>query len=144
MNTKIATLNLCLSLKNKKEEIKRIIGENNIDILCLQETEIERDYETENLKINDYRLEMENNSLKSRTGVYVRDTIDYERRTDLEGQDKHLVILDLLGEKKMRIINLYRTFNPQNGATPRGYFLEQLALIRLAFTKDTIMYLTVK
>ena len=39
----------------------------------------------------------------------------------------------------MRIINLYRTFNPQDGSTPRGFFLNQLRLIRSAFTKDTIL-----
>ena len=63
---------------------------------------------------------------------------EYERRIDLEGQDKHLVIVNLIGEKKMRIINLYRTFNPQDESTQRGFFLDQLRLIRLAFTKDTI------
>ena len=34
--TKIATLNLCLGLKNKKEEIKRIIEENKLDILVFK------------------------------------------------------------------------------------------------------------
>ena len=44
MNIKIATWNLRLRLKNKKEELKRLLKENGIDIMCLQETEIETEY----------------------------------------------------------------------------------------------------
>ena len=47
MNTKIGTLNLCLGLKNKKEEVKQLIKANNIDILCIQETELEKDFPVE-------------------------------------------------------------------------------------------------
>ena len=49
---KIGTLNLCLGLKNKKEEVKHLIKTNNIDILCLQETELEKDYPVEILTFN--------------------------------------------------------------------------------------------
>ena len=59
MNTKIGTLNLCLGLKNKKEEVKQLIIKNNIDILCIQETELERDYPVEILTFKGYGLEME-------------------------------------------------------------------------------------
>ena len=37
---------MCLGLKNKKDDIERLMIENNIDILCMQETEIEVDYAT--------------------------------------------------------------------------------------------------
>ena len=38
-----------------------------------------------------------------------------------------------------RIINIYRSFNPQNGLTPRAKFVSQLNLIKSAMTKDTIV-----
>ena len=38
---KIATLNLCLGLKFKKDFVKNILLENEIDILLVQETELE-------------------------------------------------------------------------------------------------------
>ena len=38
---KVATLNLCLGLRNKKDLVKNIMVENNIDILALQETELD-------------------------------------------------------------------------------------------------------
>ena len=60
---KIATLNLCLGLKNKKDLIKDILLSNDIDILLMQETEIESDINCELLKIPGYILEMENNTI---------------------------------------------------------------------------------
>ena len=44
-NLKIGTLNLCLGLKNKKDLVKAILIENNIDILCMQEIEVEHDFD---------------------------------------------------------------------------------------------------
>ena len=44
---KIASLNLCLGLKNKKESVKRLIIENDIDIMCMQETEVPVDFPTD-------------------------------------------------------------------------------------------------
>lgn len=41
MQTKIGTLNLCLGLSNKKDLVKKMIIDEKIDILCLQETELE-------------------------------------------------------------------------------------------------------
>ena len=37
---KIATWNACLGILNKKDIIKRIIKDNNVDILGIQETEL--------------------------------------------------------------------------------------------------------
>ena len=49
---RIASLNLCLGLKNKRDEVERIISDNSIDILCMQETEVENnlDHSSLNLK----------------------------------------------------------------------------------------------
>ena len=44
MNMNIGTLNLCLGLKNKKEEVKGIIFDNKNKILSPQETELESNY----------------------------------------------------------------------------------------------------
>ena len=37
---KVATLNLCLGLKNKKDLVKELLMSNEIDILAMQEIEI--------------------------------------------------------------------------------------------------------
>ena len=41
---KIATWNVCLGLKSKKEYVKSKIIEEKIDICCIQESEIPKDF----------------------------------------------------------------------------------------------------
>ena len=48
---KIATMNLCLGLKNKKDYVLGEILRNEIDISCLQEVEIESSFPAEILII---------------------------------------------------------------------------------------------
>ena len=69
MEIKIGTLNLCQGIKNKRNEVERMLLENNIDILCLQETEVEENYDSGILNLNNYDLELEVNSVKSRAGI---------------------------------------------------------------------------
>ena len=111
---KIATLNLCLGLKNKKEEVKRLILNNDIDILCMQETEIPADFPVEMLTFKGYNYENEQNIVKSRCGIYISNKISYVRRTELEAQGIHAIIIDLKDINNTRIINIYRSFNPSN------------------------------
>ena len=94
--------------------VKNILIENDIDVLSLQETEIESDFDCELLSIPGYRFEYESNNVKRRVGTYIKSTIKYERCTSLEGINNHLVIIDILNgrKKKKCIINIYRSFNP--------------------------------
>ena len=78
-NLKIATLNLCLGLKNKKDLIKDILNSKDLDIMLMQETEIEADFDCELLRIPGFILEMENNKHKKRVGIYIKSNINYKR-----------------------------------------------------------------
>ena len=89
---KIATLNLCLGLKFKKLMVEQILNEHNIDIFCMQEVEVENSYDMNLLKLRGFDLEVENNSIKSRTGIYITKNLNYKRNINLEGKDSHLVI----------------------------------------------------
>jgi hypothetical protein len=51
MSLKIATLNCCLGLKNKKDLIGRLLIENKIELLCLQEVELEHSYPNNQLSL---------------------------------------------------------------------------------------------
>ena len=126
---KIATLNLCLGLKNKKEEVKRLILNNDIDILCMQETEIPADFPVELLTFKGYNYENEYNIVKSRCGIYISNKISFVHRTELEVQGIHAIIIDLKYVNQTRIINIYRSFNPTNNQNQREYFNLLLALI---------------
>ena len=109
---KIASWNLCLGLPNKKDCVVEILKQNNIKICCLQETEICDNFPESSLNFGGYNLELEMNSEKKRTGIYLRSDMKYVRRKELEINDMHIVIVDLLCNVKFRIINV--TDEPQN------------------------------
>ena len=135
---KIATLNLCLGLKNKKDTVKKLILENDIDILCLQETELEPDFPTKLLTFRGYGYESENNVYKSRCGMFVSDKISYIRRNDLEIANNHVIMIDLNDKLKTRIICIYRPFNPSN-VTQKQFFDAQLEFIKQNTNHNTIV-----
>ena len=67
-NLRICTWNLCLGLTNKKNIIKNTILTNNIDICCMQETEISPDFPTELLTFMGFEIETEINDHKKTRG----------------------------------------------------------------------------
>ena len=137
---KVATLNLCLGLKYKKDLVKDVLIENKIDILMMQETEIESEFNYELLKIPGYNLELGKNSVKVRIGTYINDSIKYERRDEMEGLDSHITIIDTQNGKKnnKRLINIYRSFN-LNGESAKELFIRQLSVIKNAFNNETVI-----
>ena len=133
---KLATWNLCLGLKNKKDYVVNTLRNEKIDICCLQEIEIENNFPIHNLSAKDYKFECETNDIKSRTGLYINASIEYTRINNVEGSNNGLVIIDFATTKKFRLINLYRVFNPQNGRSPLNNFEIQLRIINQAILDD--------
>ena len=64
MGIKIASINLCLGLKNKKDLVKNVLMENKIDVLCMQETEICADFDEDLVQLPGFLLELETNVTK--------------------------------------------------------------------------------
>ena len=128
-NITIATWNLCLGLRNKKDYVSKIINEHKLDIVCLQETEIEPNYPLKILSFKGYDYLTENNSEKARTGIYINSNIPYLRRIDLEKPDCGIIIIDLDLTKKYRILCLYRVFSPNNQISQYTYFKNQMDMI---------------
>ena len=62
---KISTWNLCLGLSNKKNIVKNYILGESIDICCMQEVDIPRDYPNELLSFPGYNIEVETNETKT-------------------------------------------------------------------------------
>ena len=82
---KIATWNVCLGLTTKIPEIARTIVEENIDICCLQETEILSETKDSDLTFNGYCIETETNDIKKRVCIYIRNGINNCRRRIWKG-----------------------------------------------------------
>jgi hypothetical protein len=49
------------------------------------------------------------------------------------------VIIDVRANKNLIIVNIYRSFNPQDGQHPRTFFNNQLERIRIAMNSNTIL-----
>ena len=134
MTIKIATWNLCLGLANKKDIVYEELKRKEIDICLLQEVELNKDYNKELLSSREYKIEVENNDIKARSAIIIKNNVDYKRRHDLEESNMGIVIIDLLGPNNYCIVNIYRSFNPANGITPLRFFESQLAIIKRAVT----------
>ena len=129
MSVKIASWNLCLGLKKKKDYVLNTLRQENIDICLLQEVDIPRDYPTNILSSKDYKLEVEKSTVKSRCAILIKNNIDYTRREDLESIDLSLCVIDVNGSENWRIINCYRLFNPPNNQSQSEHFALQLERI---------------
>ena len=106
-----------------------MIKEKKIDICLLQEVEIPSDYNTELLTHGAYKIEVEKNDCKARTAIIINENIDYIRNWSLERENYGIIVIDVTGPIKYRVINLYRSFNPQNNVTPQDFFETQLEII---------------
>ena len=99
-------------MKNKKDYIIDVLRKENIDICMIQEADIPKDYPYDILSSKDYKIECQRSTIKARCVALIKNDINYVRRTDLEGEDDCLIILDVKGIKNYRLINVYRTFTP--------------------------------
>ena len=117
--------------------MSKMIKDNNIDICCIQECEIQKDYPSNILSFKNYNLEVENNSIKARCCIYIRGGISYVRRDDLEGVDSNLVIIEAKTNAQIYlIINLYRSFSMQGDVTPEVRFVTQINTIKSAILNN--------
>ena len=117
-------------MKNKKDYIYNKLSSEKIDICALQEVEIQHGYDCNLLSSKDYRLEVEKVSGKARIATAIKNNIDYTRRNDLEKEDSSVIIIDLNSNPKLRLINIYRSFNPPKNKNALTAFKEQIEIIK--------------
>ena len=60
-NLKIGTWNLCLGLPNKKDIVADYLKMSNVNVCCLQETEVQTDFPESLLNTGGFNLELEQN-----------------------------------------------------------------------------------
>ena len=56
------------------------------------------------LDLTSVSYEKKNNSTKARVGVYVSNDLNYTRRSDLEGSNSNILIIDIMVGRPIRII----------------------------------------
>ena len=77
--------------------------------------------------------------MKKRSGIYIRKDTKYVRRKDLEKENHHIVVIDIIVNVKIRLICIYRSFRPQDSSTPNSFFDTQLGTIKNALTSNTYL-----
>ena len=125
---KISTWNVCLGIANKKDIVTETLSREKVDVCCLQETEIPINFPKRILNCNGYNLKLEMNSTKKRVGIYIKNGVNYTRRSDLELENYHVVIIDKHSTRPLRLINLYRSFRPLD-TTPGMFLMRSFKLL---------------
>ena len=72
--------------------------------------------------------------------MYINSELSFRRCFELEGKDSNVMIIDLMDERKTRLRNVYRTFNPV-GMTARNKFIQQLKVVKHACTNNSIIHI---
>jgi exonuclease III len=139
MPIKLTPWNLCLGLLNKKDQVLQELIDNDIDVCCMQETELEPDLPTNILSSSDFVFEPEKSLIKKRVGLYIRKITPYTRRIDLEEHNCHVIIIDVNVECKYHIIALYRSFKPPDQLSPIYYFRKQMRIVESKTITNTVI-----
>ena len=134
----IGTWNLCLGLPNKKDYVSNLLDSYNLNVCCLQECEVPNLLCENTLTTMNYCIELEQNDNKKRVGIYIKNTMNYKRRKDLEEKNNHLIVIDVKLEVNYRIINVYRSFSSNDGRSPTERLQKQLDLITNALNDKSI------
>jgi len=126
----ISTWNVCLGSRNKINVIADFIGENKIDILCLQEAEILEDDNINAYMIRGYEIETEKSlpNQTMRTSMYIRSGLKYKRRHELEKPESHIITITL-EDTGIGIAALYRTYKLTHKPSHNHALEEQISIL---------------
>jgi len=121
---RLATWNLCLGIAQKKDLLTDILKIKNIDILCLQETEILRE-NSDYYSINKFNLELSNCLPKSRSCIYINEKLKYERLTRFDDSCFEIIVI-LFSE--FVLVSYYRTFKLPENFTHFSHFVRAMEI----------------
>ena len=77
---------------------------NNVNICCLQETEVPNNFPDNVLNSGNYNIELKLNDVKKRAWIYFHKDVKYKRRKDLELKNYHILICDVYASIVTRLI----------------------------------------
>ena len=84
------------SLRKCKDEIEVLMRERKIDIFALNETKLDSKTEEEQVSIPGYTvLRCDRNSHGGSVAIYLRDTLNFEHRTDLKTDNLEMICIEL-------------------------------------------------
>ena len=134
---RVCTWNVCLGVRYKLRQVEEVMRKNEIDIMCIQEAEITDHEDHSQIEINGYTSEIEKSIGKRRSMIYIKNTIQYERHTEREKTDTHVILLTInAGDKKLKLASIYRAFKLSTKNTHKEEFSEQLEILKSHLRND--------
>ena len=126
-NINVCTWNLCLGLQYKLNYVKEILIKEDIDILCLQETELEDGLKLNSLHINGYELETDLTNHTIRSVVYIKTNLSYERIMN-QGINQNLIVIKIIQKNlpHLFISAIYRPWKNIDGLSQEIAFQNQV------------------
>ena len=123
----VCTWNLCLGLQYKLNYVKEILIKEDVDILCLQETELEEGLDMSILNINGYELETDLANKTIRSVVYIKTTLNYERIPN-RGLNQNLIIIKITQHNlpNLFLAAIYRPWKDVGGLSQEDAFADQV------------------
>jgi hypothetical protein len=64
--------------------LKKLVVDSYRDVFCMQEIELKNGYRVALLSFPNFNLEVEENTVNARVGIYINNEVNHVRRTDLE------------------------------------------------------------
>ena len=84
------------SLRKHKDELEVLMGENKIDIFAINETKLDHKVHDEQVSIAGYTiLRCDRNSHGGSVAIYLRDTLNFELRTDLKTENLEMICIEM-------------------------------------------------
>ena len=134
----VCTWNLCLGLQYKLRYVEEILIKEDIDVLCLQETELKKGLDMTVLNIKGYDLETDSAADTIRTSVYIKSTLNYERIQN-QHLNQNLIILKIT-EKNLPhlfISAIYRPWKNVGGLSQESAFENQVEEMKRQIPKNS-------
>ena len=84
------------SLRKHKDEIEVLMRENKIDIFAINETKLDSKTKDEQVSAEGYNiLRCDRNSYGGGVAIYLRDTLNYELRTDITTENLEMICIEM-------------------------------------------------
>ena len=141
MPIKINSWNCCLGVSNKIETVARILYENKIDILFVQEAEITKTTPLNVLNIKGYSCEFSPTigQNKSRMVCFVKNSIKYVRLENKEDKNVELIALKV---SDSIICGFYRPYLLPNHRSELDYMIDTWLLLEELLTELLLFLLS--
>ena len=84
------------SLCKHKDEIEVLMRENKIDIFAINETKLDSKTKDEQVSVEGYNiLRCDRNSYGGGVAIYLRDTLNFELRTDIKTENLEMICIEM-------------------------------------------------